>query len=299
MSAFRSGFVAVTGRPNVGKSTLVNRLVGEKVSIVTPRPNTTRHAITGILERPGCQVILVDTPGLDMRARKLLNKAMNRTISGALGGADLGLLLVPATGWTAADDATLAQAQDSGLPLVLVVTKIDLVQPRERLLPLLRQYSTRADFAAVVPVSARREDNLEALVEVMARLLPEGPALYPSGSRTDRSPAFRVGEVIREKLMLALREELPYGVAVEIQVFEDKPGVGLVDATLWVERDSQKGIVVGRGGETIKAIGSSARRELEALFGKKFHLELKVRVKRNWADSERALQQFGYEGQSP
>ncbi len=133
MTGFRSGFVAVTGRPNVGKSTLVNRLVGEKVSIVTPRPNTTRHAITGIVERPDCQVILVDTPGLDLRARKLLNKAMNRTISGALGGADLGLLLVPATGWTAADDAILAQARDSGLPLVLVVTKIDLVQPRERL----------------------------------------------------------------------------------------------------------------------------------------------------------------------
>lgn len=295
---FHSGFVAVIGRPNAGKSTLVNRLVGEKVSIVSPRPSTTRHAVAGIVRRDRAQIVLVDTPGLDLRSRRLLNKAMNRTIAGALAGADLGLLLVPATGWTAADDAVLEQVRAAGRPVVLGVTKIDLVRPRERLLPLLADFAARGPFTAVVPVSAQQQDNLEQLVEVLAAQLPPGPPLYPEGMLTDRDPAFRVAEVIREKLMLAMREELPYGVAVEVTRFEDKPAVGLVEALIWVERESQKGIVVGRGGEMIKSVGSAARQELEQSFGKKFHLELHVRLKRNWADSARALQQFGYESQS-
>jgi len=295
---FRSGFVAVIGRPNAGKSTLVNRLVGEKVSIVSPRPSTTRHAVAGIVRREQAQVVLVDTPGLDLRSRRLLNKAMNRTITAALAGADLGLLLVPASGWTPADEAVLEQVSAAGRPVVLAVTKIDLVRPRERLLPLLADFAGRAPFAAVVPVSALQQDNLEQLLEVLIAQLPPGPPLYPEGMVTDRNPGFRVAEVIREKLMLAMREELPYGVAVEITRFEDKPGVGLVEAMIWVERESQKGIVVGRGGEMIKAVGTAARQDLEHAFGKKFHLELHVRLKRNWADSARALQQFGYEGQS-
>jgi GTP-binding protein Era len=295
---FRSGFVAVIGRPNAGKSTLVNRLVGEKVSIVSPRPSTTRHAVAGIVRREQAQIVLVDTPGLDLRSRRLLNKVMNRTIASALAGADLGLLLVPASGWTAADDAVLEQVRAAHRPVILAVTKIDLVRPRERLLPLLSDFATRAPFEAVVPVSALQQDNLEQLLDVIAARLPPGPPLYPEGMLTDRQPVFRVAEVIREKLMLAMREELPYGVAVEVTRFEDKPGVGLVEALIWVERESQKGIVVGRGGEMIKAVGTAARQDLEQAFGKKFHLELHVRLKRNWADSARALQQFGYESQS-
>lgn len=295
---FRSGFVAVIGRPNAGKSTLVNRLVGEKVSIVSPRPSTTRHAVVGIVRREHGQIVLVDTPGLDLRSRRLLNKAMNRTITAALAGADLGLLLVPASGWTPADDAVLEQVKAARRPVILAVTKIDLVRPRERLLPLLTDFAARAPFEAVVPVSALQEDNLEPLLEVIRSRLPPGPSLYPEGMLTDRDPAFRVAEVIREKLMLAMREELPYGVAVEVTRFEDKPAVGLVEALIWVERESQKGIVVGRRGEMIKAVGTAARQELEQAFSKKFHLELHVRLKRNWADNARALQQFGYESQS-
>ena len=295
---FRSGFVAVIGRPNAGKSTLVNRLVGKKVTIVSPRPSTTRHAVAGIVRREQAQIVLVDTPGLDLRSRRLLNKVMNRTLTAALAGADLGLLLVPASGWTAADDAVLEQVKAAGRPVILAVTKIDLVRPRERLLPLLANFAERAPFEAVVPVSALQQDNLEQLLEVIAARLPAGPPLYPEGMLTDREPAFRVAEVIREKLMLAMHEELPYGVAVEVTRFEDKPGVGLVEALIWVERESQKGIVVGRSGEMIKAVGTAARQELEQAFGKKFHLELHVRLKRNWADNARALQQFGYESQS-
>ena len=295
---FRSGFVAVIGRPNAGKSTLVNRLVGEKVSIVSPRPSTTRHAVAGIVRREHAQIVLVDTPGLDLRSRRLLNKVMNRTITGALAGADLGLLLVPASGWTPADQAVLEQVKAAGRPVILAVTKIDLVRPRERLLPLLADFAARAPFEAVVPISALQQDNLEQLLDVLAARLPPGPPLYPEGMLTDREPGFRVAEVIREKLMLAMREELPYGVAVEVTRFEDKPGVGLVEALIWVERESQKGIVVGRGGEMIKAVGTAARHELEQAFDKKFHLELHVRLKRNWADNARALQQFGYESQS-
>jgi len=294
---FRSGFVAVTGRPNAGKSTLVNRLVGEKITIVTPRPNTTRHAVAGVVNHARGQVIVVDTPGIDLRSRKLLSKVMNRTITAALAGADLGLLLVPATGWTAADDAVLEQVLAAGRPVILAVTKIDLVRPRDRLLPILDSYAARADFCEVVPVAARRDENLDALLESLLRHLPAGPALYPEGMLTDRDPAFRVAEVIREKLLMALREEVPYGIAVEITAFEDKPGVGLVEAVLWVERESQKGIVVGHRGATIKTVGSEARKSLEAAFGKKFNLDLQVRLKRNWADNARALQQFGYEGQ--
>lgn len=295
---FRTGFVAVLGRPNVGKSSLVNALVGRKISIVTPRPQTTRHAILGVLTRPDAQILFVDTPGLHARVRNQLNRAMNRAVEGALAGADLALFVVEAGMWKSADDYVLEHLRTARIPAVLVVNKTDTVRPRSALLPYLDACSRRGEFREIVPVSATRQENLDRLQEVVISFLPVGPPHYPLDATTDRSIEFRVAEMIREKLLMALRQEVPYGLAVEILALEQKPGVVLADACIWAERESHKGIVVGKGGATIKEVGTAARQELEAIFGLKFHLETRVKVKDNWADNARALQQFGFDSGS-
>ena len=295
---FRTGFVAIVGRPNVGKSTLVNALVGRKISIVTPRPQTTRHAIMGVLTRPDSQVLFVDTPGLHTRQRNLLNRAMNRAVEGALVGAEVGLFVVEAGAWKAADSFVLEHALAAKIPVILAVNKVDLVRPKSALLPYLLACEKRATFHAIVPISAANSDNLDRLLEQITALLPVGPPLYPLDATTNRSMAFRVAEMLREKLLIALRQEVPYGLAVEILAIEEKPGVVLADAVIWADRESHKGIVVGKGGATIKEVGTAARLELEKIFGLRFHLETHVKVKTNWADSARALQQFGFETNS-
>ncbi|MCE7901417.1 MAG: GTPase Era [Gammaproteobacteria bacterium PRO9] len=296
--AFRTGFVAVVGRPNVGKSTLVNALVGRKISIVTPRPQTTRHAIVGVLSRPDAQFLFVDTPGLHVRVRNQLNRAMNRAVEGALAGADVAVFVVEAGVFKAADTYVLEHVVAAGIPVVLVVNKVDTVKPKSALLPWLAACAERAAFHAIVPVSATTADNLDRLLEVVAGLLPEGQPLYPPDVSTDRGMEFRIAEVIREKLLMALRQEVPYGLAVEILALEQSPGVALVDAVIWADRESHKGIVVGKGGATIKEVGTAARLELERIFNLRFHLETRVKVKTNWADSARTLQQFGFESGS-
>jgi GTP-binding protein Era len=295
---FRTGFVAIVGRPNVGKSTLVNALVGRKISIVTPRPQTTRHAIMGVLTRPDSQVLFVDTPGLHTRQRNLLNRAMNRAVEGALVGAEVALFVVEAGAWKAADSFVLEHALAAKIPVILAVNKVDLVRPKSALLPYLLACEKRATFHAIVPISAANSDNLDRLLEQITALLPVGPPLYPLDATTNRSMAFRVAEMLREKLLIALRQEVPYGLAVEILAIEEKPGVVLADAVIWADRESHKGIVVGKGGATIKEVGTAARLELEKIFGLRFHLETHVKVKTNWADSARALQQFGFETNS-
>ncbi|MSR08802.1 MAG: GTPase Era [Gammaproteobacteria bacterium] len=295
---FRTGFVAIVGRPNVGKSTLVNALVGRKISIVTPRPQTTRHAIMGVLTRPDSQVLFVDTPGLHTRQRNLLNRAMNRAVEGALVGAEVALFVVEAGAWKAADSFVLEHALAAKIPVILAVNKVDLVRPKSALLPYLLACEKRATFHAIVPISAANLDNLDRLLEQSTALLPAGPPLYPLDATTNRSMAFRVAEMLREKLLIALRQEVPYGLAVEILAIEEKPGVVLADAVIWADRESHKGIVVGKGGATIKEVGTAARLELEKIFGLRFHLETHVKVKTNWADSARALQQFGFDTNS-
>jgi GTPase len=295
---FRAGFVAVVGRPNAGKSTLVNALVGSKISIVTPRPQTTRHAVVGVLNRPDAQIIFVDTPGLHSRSRNLLNRAMNRAVQGALAGAEVVMFLVDATGWKKEDDYVLQQVQSSGLPCVLVVNKIDLVRPKAALLPFLVTCSERAEFLAIVPVSASKEDNLARLLDPVIPHLSLSPPLYPLDTTTDRDIGFRVGEAIREQLLLALRQEIPYGLVVEIVALEERPDLVLVDAVIWTARESHTGIIVGKGGANLKQVGTDARLDLQQQFGKQFHIETRVRVKRDWADSERALQLFGFEVRS-
>ncbi|MDJ0928303.1 MAG: GTPase Era [Gammaproteobacteria bacterium] len=290
-----SGFVAVAGRPNTGKSTLINTLLNEKISIVTPKPQTTRHSIMGILTRPDHQIVFVDTPGLHQSGGRQINRVLNRSAGASVAGADLVLLLVEATGWRDGDDFALRRAQETAVPIVLVVNKIDRVKSRTQLLPFLDECAARADFLAMIPVSALTGENLERLLALVHEQLPAGPQLFPAAMTTDRGPEFRIAEVIREKLLMALREEVPYGLAVEVLQVEHRDDLMLVDVVIWVERDSHRGMVVGRGGEVLKQVGTAARVELEDILGQRLHLQTHVKVKENWRDSAVALRQLGYE----
>ncbi len=292
---YRSGFAALVGRPNVGKSTLLNALVGQKVSIVTPRPQTTRHRIVGIANLPNAQVAFVDTPGLHNHAARALNRAMNRTAAAALEDADLVVLVAEALKWTSEDDLTLARIVKSGRPAIAAVNKIDRAQPRERLLPYIAELAARHSFLAIVPTSALKSDNVEDLKHTIARHLPVAPAMFLDGEITDRGLEFRIAELIREKLTLELNQEVPYGVAVEVESMAEEDGQLAVDAAIWVDREGQKPIVIGAKGERLKRVGRSARLALNELLGRRLHLNLWVKVRENWADNARALRHLGLE----
>ena len=295
MSAFRAGFAALVGRPNVGKSTLLNALVGEKLSIVTPRPQTTRHRILGLANLPEAQIAFVDTPGLHEGGRRALNQALNRTAASALNDADLVLLVVEALRWEREDELALRRLTESGRPAIAVVNKVDKARPRDRLLPYIAELAQRHAFRAIVPVSATGGDNLDRLKQAIVAELPESPPLFGPDDRTDRSLAFRVAETIREKLTLELNQEVPYGIAVDIESIAEEEGQVVVSAVIWVDREGQKPIVIGAGGERLKRVGSAARRELNALTGRRFHLTLWVKVRENWADNAQALKSLGLE----
>jgi GTP-binding protein Era len=296
MSSFRSGYVALVGRPNVGKSTLLNALLGQKLSIVTSRPQTTRHRVLGISESAQGQIAFLDTPGMHQGPKRALNRAMNRAAGAALGEADLAVYIVEALKWTDEDEMALERVLQSARPVIAVINKVDRARPRARLLPYIAQLAERAKFLAVVPVSALRADNLEPLRSAILAALPEGERLYPQGQLTDRSERFRIAELIREKLTLELVEELPYGVAVEVESYEVlEDGRVEVGAVIWVDREGQKPIVIGAGGERLKRIGRAARLELNALFARRYHLTLWVKVRENWADDARALHQLEVE----
>jgi GTPase len=294
-SEFRSGFAALVGRPNVGKSTLLNALVGEKLSIVTPRPQTTRHRILGIVTLRDAQIAFVDTPGLHLKAARALNKAMNRTARAALADADLVVLVVEALHWTHEDQLVLDRIVRAGRPAIAAVNKIDRVRPRARLLPYLAELAARHEFLAVVPVSALRSQNIEDLRDTIAAQLPRSAPLYPQGELTDRSPGFRIAETIREKLTLELNQEVPYGIAVEVPRLSEEEGVLNVDAVIWVDREGQKPIVIGARGERLKRVGRAARLAVNSMLGRRVHLNLWVKVRANWADNARALRELGME----
>lgn len=292
----RSGFIGLAGRPNVGKSTLLNALVGHKLSIVTPRPQTTRHRVIGLLQLPGAQIAFVDTPGLHLGPKRALNRAMNRAATAAVGEADLVLFVVEALKWTDEDELALSRIASAGRAVVAVVNKVDRVRPRERLLPYMEKLAARHVFQAIVPVSATKGDSLEDLQRVIVAALPAAAAMFPLDQLTDRSDSFRIAEIIREKLTLELVEELPYGVAVEIeQIAVEEDGRKAVSAVIWVDRAGQKPIVIGAAGARLKRIGRAARLELNRLLGERFHLTLWVKVREDWADDARALQQLGVE----
>ncbi len=292
---FHCGFVAVVGRPNVGKSTLVNTILGSKISIVTPKPQTTRHRILGVDSHAEFQTIYIDTPGLHRKAGKAMNRMMNRTAANALIDADVIMFVIEANRWTVEDQDVLERLQAISAPVIAVMNKIDKVHPREMLLQAIAEMSARYEFNEVVPISARSHDNVDRLVELVPGFLPESPPLYPQDMITDRSENFRIAEVIREKLTLALRQEVPYGLTVQVERFaRDDNGIE-INAIIWIDRDSQKGIVVGKGGRLLKKVGRAARLELKAEFGVPVHLELWVKVKDNWSDNEQELLRLGYE----
>ena len=295
MTTMRCGYVAVVGRPNVGKSTLINALVGEKISIVTAKPQTTRHRILAVLTTTQSQLIFVDTPGLHRKAGKAMNRMMNRAAVNALADADVVLFVTEAERWFEEDSDVLRKLRSVTAPVVAVLNKVDLVRPKEKLLRTIAAMAERYDFKDIVPTSAKKGDNLDKLLSMLPAYLPESPALFPEHMRTDRSEEFYAAEVIREKLTLSLHQEVPYGLTVQIENFaRDAAGV-TIDAIVWVERDSQKGIVVGKGGSVLKRVGTAARVELKEYFDCPVHLELWVKVKDNWADSEADLLRLGYE----
>lgn len=292
--AHRCGYAAIAGRPNVGKSTLLNRLVGAKLSITSRKPQTTRANLLGISNSERGQIIYVDTPGLQERHRNALTRHMGREASGAVASVDVVLFVVEAGVWTEGDDFALRQVKAGGAPLLLVVNKIDRLRRRSELLPYIDSVQRRAEFAAVVPVSALRNDNLDALSGEVLRQLPEGPAMFPADQRTDRESSFLAAEIVREKLTRKLGAELPYALTVAIDELRKARGVMHVGATIWVESEGQKAIVIGRAGAVLKSVGEQARRDLERLFQGKVHLRTWVKVKRDWTASDAALRRLGY-----
>ena len=290
----RAGAVAIVGRPNVGKSTLLNRLVGQKISITSRRPQTTRHRILAILTRPDAQFVFVDTPGLQSRHASQLNRAMNRAAVQALDEVDVVLFVCEALQFGAQDRQVLKLLPE-GIPAVAAVSKVDLLKGREALLPFLAQLAEAYPFRAIVPVSAKTGSQVEALLAEIAPLLPEGPPLYGEDELTDRSERFLAAELIREKLFRLLGEEVPYAAAVEIERFELDGGLRRIAAAIIVERPGHKPILIGKGGEKLKAIASQAREDMEKLFGGKVFLEVWVKVKRGWMDDPAALKRLGYD----
>jgi GTP-binding protein Era len=290
---FRSGHAAIVGRPSVGKSTLLNRLVGQRISITSRRPQTTRHRITGIVTLPAAQIAFVDTPGFQTRYASRLNERMNRSVRESLAGVDAVVWVIEATGVTPADRAVL-ELVPRDLPVVGVLNKVDRLRDKKVLLPRLAEVSTLRDFAALVPVSAENGSGVDALRDEIARCLPASPALYPADDLTDRDERFLASEFVREKAFRLLGDEIPYAVAVGIDAFEQEGDLRRIRATIYVEKASQRAILLGEGGSRIKSIGTEARRDMEALFGGKVFLELWVRVKRGWADSDAMLDRFGY-----
>lgn len=293
-SSLRSGMVALVGRPNVGKSTLVNALVGEKVSIVTPKPQTTRHRIIGVLTRDDTQIALVDTPGLHTAQKTALNRVMNETAVASLAGIDVVLFVVEAGQWRDDDAAALARLSRLSIPVGLVVNKVDRVADKRELLPFMEAMNERRSFDFVVPVSAQRADNLEALVSECSARMPEGPYLFPEDEYTDRNMRFLAAETVREKLMMQLQQELPYSIAIEIERFDTSGEQIEIHACIWVSRDSHKSIVIGRSGAMLKKIGRAARLDLVERLGQRVDLRLWVKVRDNWIDSEASVRDLGH-----
>lgn len=292
---YRCGYVALVGRPNVGKSTLMNRILGQKVSIVTAKPQTTRQRIAGIKTTDRGQIIYIDTPGIHLAARRALNRYMNRIAQAALLDVDLVLFLVEAERWTDQDEHVARSLAAAGTHVLLVVNKVDRVADKPRLLRFVAEKAGAERFRAVLMVSAQSGDGVDDLEKAVLAYLPFSRPFYDEDQFTDRSERFLAGELIREQLMLRLHQELPYALTVEIEEFKREGGLLRIGAIVWVERAGQKQIVIGKGGSVLKQVGTGARHELEELFGEKVFVRLWVKVSRDWSDSERALRQFGYD----
>ncbi|NND65980.1 MAG: GTPase Era [Halioglobus sp.] len=291
----RCGYVAIVGRPNVGKSTLLNHLLGQKISITSRKPQTTRHQILGIKTEDDYQVIFVDTPGLHQGGEKAINRYMNRTASAALRDVDLVLFMLDRTAFTEEDAMVLEQVHESGLPVILVVNKVDLLEDKAVLLPHLQELADKGDFAGIIPLSALRDHNMRELEDEIIRRMPESEHFFPEDQITDRSQRFLAAEIVREKIMRQLGEELPYAITVEIEEFGQEGDVLHISALIFVERKGQKKILIGEKGSRLRSIGEEARRDMERLFDSRVMLHLWVKVKSGWSDDERALRSLGYD----
>ena len=294
MSAYRCGTIALVGRPNTGKSSLLNLIVGHKLSIVSPKAQTTRHLVTGILTTDECQYVFVDSPGYQTRHKSGLNRALNRRASDAARDTNVVCFVVEARQYGAADREALERIP-MGQATIAVVNKVDSLRKKDELLPYVDRLSKERAFDAVVPVSARTGRNIPELLKVLRVALPESPAFYAEDQLTDRDERFFASEAVREKLFLALGEELPYRCEVVIDSFKEEGAMRRIEATIWVDRDSQKAIVIGDKGATLKRIGSAARRDLELLYDGKVYLGLWVKVREGWSDDARSLRQFGHD----
>ncbi|OCG18663.1 GTPase Era [Gilliamella sp. App6-5] len=290
------GFVAIVGRPNVGKSTLLNQLLGQKVSITSRKAQTTRHRIVGIDTQNNDQIIYIDTPGLHIEEKRAINRLMNRAASSSIGDVELVIFVVEGTHWNDDDEMVANKLKDCKSPVLLVINKIDNVSDKTQLLPHIQAISQKVNFLDVVPISAEKGEGVEIIKDIVKKHLPEGEHHFPEDYITDRSQRFMASEIIREKLMRFLGDELPYSVTVEIEQFkvDERNGMYRINGLILVERDGQKKMVIGNKGEKIKKIGIEARKDMQSFFDNKVHLELWVKVKAGWADDERALRSLGY-----
>jgi GTP-binding protein Era len=294
-SVSRCGYIAIIGRPNVGKSTLLNCILGKKVSITTEKPQTTRTQIIGIQTKGDDQFVYIDTPGLHEAGKLAMNRYMNRMATSVIGDADVIIFMIEAGRFTHEDEQALDKLKYTKSPVILVINKIDKLKDKALLLPFMQKVQSKFDFTDIVPLSARKSDNVDALEAVIAKFLPKNPHFFPDEQVTDKPINFQIGELIREKLIQATEQELPYSTIVEIENMEDKTKFIEINAIIWVERDGQKPIVIGKDGERLKTIGTRARKDIEKLLDRKVFLRLWVKVKDSWTDSERALKNFGYE----
>ena len=292
---YRCGYVALIGRPNVGKSTLMNRILGQKLSIVTAKPQTTRQSVAGIKTTERGQVIYVDTPGIHLAAKRALNRYMNRIARAAFHDVDMILFLVEAGRWTKQDEHVARSLKSVSVPVILVVNKIDLLPDKSKLFGFLKEEAKSDRFSQVLMIAARSGDGVDDLEEKVLTELPFSRPFYDEDQFTNRSSRFLAGELIREQLMLRLHQEVPYSLTVEIEEFKQETGLLRIGAVIWVERDRQKQIVIGKGGAVLKQVGSQARHALQELFEQKIFLRTWVKVSRDWSDNERALKQFGYD----
>lgn len=288
----KCGYVAIIGRPNVGKSTLLNQLIGKKISITSPKPQTTRNQILGIKTVGDAQAVFIDTPGIHQAEKRAMNRYLNRLASSVITDADVIVFMIDGLRWHEDDEMVLQKLQVAKSPVILVLNKIDKFKDKSRLLPFMNELKSKYDFKTIIPISAKKKDNVAELQKEIMDLLPDGAHFFPDDQVTDKNISFQVAELIREKLISATVEEIPYATTVTIDSIEDEEKILKVSAIIWVERESQKPIVIGKDGERLKKIGTLARKEIEKLIEKKAFLRLWVKVKSDWTDNESVLQNF-------
>ena len=293
-SVSKCGYVAIVGRPNVGKSTLLNALIGKKISIISAKPQTTRNQILGIKTIGETQIVFIDTPGLHHAEKRAMNRYMNRLASSVIVDADVVIFMIDARRWIDEDELVLKKIADANVPVILVMNKLDKLKDKKLALPIIEKLKEKYPFQHIIPLSAKNAENLESLEKTLISMMPEGPHLFPDDQVTDKNIQFQISEIIREKLIRATEQELPYSTTVIIESMEEKDKLLNINAVIWVERDGQKPIVIGKNGERLKHIGTQARKEIVQLLGRKVFLRLWVKVKSDWTDDERALGSLGF-----